>query len=66
MQDARKLTERKLVLIVEENVDALVIYGTSLRHAGYEVIEAQTLEEASLAVTKALPDVSARLRRVTV
>jgi len=47
---------RKHVLLVEDNVDALEIYGASLRHAGFEVTLAPTLEEAENAVRAARPD----------
>lgn len=57
MQHARTLTDRKLVLIVEDNIDALAIYGASLRHGGFDVVEAPTIEEAKLAVTERQPDV---------
>jgi DNA-binding response OmpR family regulator len=45
------------VLLVEDNVDAMEIYAGSLRFAGYDVIEAPTLEEARAAVRAQRPDV---------
>jgi DNA-binding response OmpR family regulator len=57
MKSPEPESQRKLVLLVEDNVDALEIYGTSLRHAGYYVIEAPTLEEARVAVKALCPDV---------
>lgn len=36
----------RLVLLVEDNVDNLAIYGTMLRHVGYEVLEATDGETA--------------------
>lgn len=44
------------MLLVEDNVDALDIYGASLRHAGFDVVEAPTLEDAEKAVQAARPD----------
>lgn len=48
--------DRKLILLVEDNIDALDIYGASLRHAGFDVTLAPTLEEAESAVLSARPD----------
>lgn len=52
----RPKRERKVVLLVEDNEDALAIYGASLRHAGYEVIEAETIAEAREAASQRRPD----------
>lgn len=49
-------TDGKLVLVVEDNTDALEIYGASLRHAGFRVALAATLEAAEMAVQAARPD----------
>jgi DNA-binding response OmpR family regulator len=49
-------TDRKLVLLVEDNIDALEIYGASLRHAGFDVALAPTLDDAEQAVRAARPD----------
>jgi DNA-binding response OmpR family regulator len=57
MPETESVAERKRVLLVEDNVDALDIYGASLRHAGYEVVEAPTLEDARVAVRAARPAV---------
>jgi DNA-binding response OmpR family regulator len=47
----------KLVLLVEDNVDALDIYAASLQHAGYEVVCAPTIDDAKTAVRARRPDV---------
>jgi DNA-binding response OmpR family regulator len=57
MSEPAAATRKKRVLLVEDNVDALDVYGASLRHAGHEVIEADTLERAEAAVRDAIPDV---------
>ena len=49
-------TDGKLVLVVEDNTDALEIYGASLRHASFRVALAATLEAAETAVQAARPD----------
>ena len=54
---SRESAAPKRVLLVEDNVDALEIYGASLRHAGFEVTLAPTLEEAESAVRDARPDI---------
>src|SRR4051812_38620631 len=48
---------RSVVLLVEDNVDALDIYGAALRHAGYEVQEAATIKDATDAALSEPPDV---------
>lgn len=48
---------KSLVLVVEDNDDAIDIYGSSLRHHGYEVISAPTLEEARAHALARRPDV---------
>lgn len=48
---------QKLVLLVEDNIDALDIYAASLQHAGYEVALAPTIEDAKKAVRERRPDV---------
>lgn len=47
----------KTVLLVEDNEDAQVIYGASLRHAGYVVLEAPTIERADQIIGEQRPDV---------
>lgn len=47
----------KRVLLVEDNIDAVEIYGSSLRFAGYEVVAALTIEEATASVREQCPDV---------
>jgi DNA-binding response OmpR family regulator len=49
-------TDRKSVLVVEDNADALELYAASLREAGFDVVEAPTLEDAERAVLLARPD----------
>ena len=44
------------ILLVEDDADARIIYGTTLRHVGYRVIEAPTLKDARAAVRGFLPD----------
>jgi DNA-binding response OmpR family regulator len=56
-RSAQSVAQRKLVLLVEDNVDALEIYGSSLRHAGFYVVEAPTLAAARSAVRALCPDV---------
>ncbi len=48
---------KKSVLVVEDNEDATVIYGVSLRHHGYEVVVVPTLEGARAAARARRPDV---------
>lgn len=57
MASPRPKIERKVVLLVEDNEDAVAIYGASLRHAGYEVIEAETIADAREAALQRRPDV---------
>lgn len=48
---------RKTVLVVEDDYDAREIYRATLRHAGFRVIEAPTVQDARNAVRAILPDV---------
>lgn len=48
---------RKMVLLVEDDIDARDIYRTTLNHVGYRVIEAPTKKDARDAVRAFLPDV---------
>jgi DNA-binding response OmpR family regulator len=56
---ARPLEESRpvRVLVVDDNIDAQIISATMLRHAGFEVEQAETLEEANAAARLTLPDV---------
>ncbi len=45
------------VLVVEDNSDALFIYGESLRFAGFEVDEAASIAEAEASVALRVPHV---------
>lgn len=53
----RPIGRNKTVLLVEDDIDARAIYGATLRHHGYRVIEAPTLKDARDAVRAFLPDV---------
>jgi DNA-binding response OmpR family regulator len=48
---------RRLVLVVEDNVDAQIITTSSLRHFGYEVIKAGDIDEARRIARQRTPDV---------
>ncbi|HEY8074400.1 MAG TPA: response regulator [Labilithrix sp.] len=48
---------RRRVLLVEDNADALVIYGESLRFVGWQVFEAASIAEAEMLVADGAPDV---------
>lgn len=48
---------KSTVLLVEDDYDARVIYRTTLKHAGYRVIEAPTVKDARDAVRAIVPDV---------
>lgn len=48
---------KSVVLVVEDNDDAVHIYSATLRHQGYEVVSATTLEAARAAVLEKKPDV---------
>ena len=47
----------RLVLVVEDNVDAQVITTSTLRHFGYDVLKAGTVEEARQLAQRERPDV---------
>jgi len=53
--EPRKRTPRT-VLLVEDDLDARTIYGTTLRYVGYRVIEAPTVSDAKKAVRAFLFD----------
>ena len=57
MSAAEAVKKRKVVLVVEDNPDALELYATSLREAGYQVVEAETSATAGDAVRALCPDV---------
>jgi CheY-like chemotaxis protein len=46
----------KIVLLVEDNEDNLVVYRTILEHVGYKVIEARDGEEGVTQARRQLPD----------
>jgi len=54
---AESVVRHKLVLLVEESVDALQGHASSLRHAGYYVVEVETVRSARDAVRALCPDV---------
>lgn len=56
MATSARATPRRTVLLVEDDVDARDIYATSLRYAGYRVIEAPTIKDAEDVVRAVLPD----------
>ena len=47
----------RLVLLVEDNIDAQDIYSATLAHAGYDVTRAPSVADALLAARKRTPDV---------
>lgn len=57
MGRAQAETTPKRVLLVEDNEDAIDIYGATLRHAGYDVMMAPTIADAEAAVRAQKPDV---------
>jgi DNA-binding response OmpR family regulator len=48
---------RRVVLLVEDNADAQDIYSSTLKHAGFDVVQARSLSEAHAAATRVCPDV---------
>jgi DNA-binding NtrC family response regulator len=54
---APALSQRKTVLLVEDDYDARAIYRATLKYAGYRVIEAPTVKDARDAVRAVVPDV---------
>jgi two-component system OmpR family response regulator len=56
MSAAESVGPRKVVLLVEDHVDALELYASSLRSAGYYVVEATTVATATQAVRGLCPD----------
>jgi DNA-binding response OmpR family regulator len=57
MGAAESVAKRKMVLLVEDHVDAPEMYASSLRSAGYYVVEARTAAAANDAVRALCPDV---------
>ncbi|MBX3200364.1 MAG: response regulator [Labilithrix sp.] len=51
-----QLPRTRLVLVVEDNVDAQVITTATLRHFGFEVMHAENLEEARSLARRRRPD----------
>ncbi|MBW3553917.1 MAG: response regulator [Gemmatimonadetes bacterium] len=49
--------QKKIVLLVEDNEDNLVVYRTILEHVGYEVIEARDGEEGVSRARSSNPDI---------
>ncbi|MDF2692699.1 MAG: hypothetical protein K0S65_1082 [Labilithrix sp.] len=54
---ARARPGQPLVLVVEDNIDAQVITTSMLRHFGYEVVKAESIEEARRLASERRPDV---------
>jgi len=50
-------TRRRIVLLVEDNSDAQDIYSKTLKHAGFDVVQARSLSEAHAAAQRVRPDV---------
>ena len=48
---------KKIVLLVEDNEDNLVVYRTILEHVGYQVIEARDGEEGVSRARSSNPDI---------
>jgi DNA-binding response OmpR family regulator len=57
MQSARPRADHRLVLVVEDNVDAQIITTSILRHFGYTVMKAGSIEEADRFGHARKPDV---------
>jgi DNA-binding response OmpR family regulator len=57
MTTAAHAFARRTILLVEDDVDALDIYATTLRYAGYHVIEAPSIKDAEDVVRGVRPDV---------
>jgi DNA-binding response OmpR family regulator len=53
----QRRAERRVVLLVEDNVDAQDIYSTSLIHAGFDVVKAPSVAEAIVAAEAQKPSV---------
>lgn len=57
MAEFQRVASRRVVLLVEDNVDAQDVYSKTLRHAGFDVVQARSLEEAHEAAERVQPDV---------
>lgn len=57
MAQSERADARRLVLLVEDNVDAQDVYSKTLRHAGFDVVQARSLAEAEDAARRIRPDV---------
>lgn len=57
MTTSANAAARRTVLLVEDDADAREIYATTLRYAGYHVIEAPTIKDAEDVVRGVRPDV---------
>ncbi len=57
MQSADSRPRTRVVLVVEDNVDAQVITTSTLRHFGYDVMKAESVEEARGLARTRRPDV---------
>lgn len=57
MAQFEHVAARRVVLLVEDNVDAQDVYSKTLRHAGFDVVQARSLEEAHAAAARVRPDV---------
>jgi two-component system, sensor histidine kinase and response regulator len=57
MAQFQRVQAPRVVLLVEDNVDAQDVYSTTLRHAGYEVEQARSVAEAHAVARRLCPDV---------
>jgi DNA-binding response OmpR family regulator len=56
-QPLSRTEQKKRVLVVEDDVDASIIYAATLEHAGFDVATAGTLKEAAAAVRERRPSI---------
>lgn len=57
MVQSERVRARRVVLLVEDNVDAQEVYSKTLQHAGFDVVQARSLAEAREAARTVRPDV---------
>lgn len=57
MAEAQPRPKSRRVLLVEDDVDAQFIYQGTLRHAGFDVMQAGTIEDAIALAREHVPDV---------